>query len=169
VQLQLSALGLAFACAFGAIVRATASPLTAISDPALFLVAQAMVPPTGTGDADSPMAMEERMRRRFPQAVRVGFLIGLPVLDDSDRTLGYVQEVVRKPQNKIQLIVSYDGWFGWGARSVAVPVEVVGMLGRQVASLDMARSEYAAAPTWQGTDATVLASADSISVALARR
>ncbi len=168
MQLQLSALGLAFVCACGAIVPATAAPLTAISDPA-FLVAQAMVPPTGTGDVGNPMAMEERMRRRFPQPVRVADLIGLPVLDDSDRTLGYVQEVVRTPQNKIQLIVSYDGWFGWGARPVAVPVEVVGMLGRQVASLDMARSEYAAAPIWQGTDATVLASADSISVALARR
>ena len=47
------------------------------------LLAQAMVPPTGMGDADKAMAAEERMRRRFPQPVRVGDLIGLPILDDS--------------------------------------------------------------------------------------
>ena len=31
------------------------------------------------------------MQRRFPQPVRVGDLIGLPVLDDDSRTLGYVR------------------------------------------------------------------------------
>ena len=71
------------------------------------------------------------MRRRFPQPVRVGDLIGLPLLDDSSRTIGFVRQVVRTPQNEIELIVSYDGWFGWGARPVAVPIEVVGILGRQ--------------------------------------
>ncbi len=67
------------------------------------------------------------MRRRFPQPVRVGDLIGLPVLDDGSRTLGLVREVVRTPGNKIELIVAYCGWFGWGARPVAVPIEVVGI------------------------------------------
>ena len=71
--------------------------------------------------------------------MRVGDLIGLPVLDDSDRTLGYVRQVVRTPQNKIRLIVAYGGFFGWGARPVAVPIEVVGIEGRQLASLDMPR------------------------------
>jgi ribosomal 30S subunit maturation factor RimM len=46
------------------------------------------------------------MQRRFPQPVRVGDLIGLPVLDDSHRTLGFVHDVVRTPQNKIELIVA---------------------------------------------------------------
>ena len=46
-------------------------------------VAQAMVPPTGMDDANKPMPMVERMNRRFPQPVRVGDLIGLPVLDDT--------------------------------------------------------------------------------------
>ena len=46
------------------------------------VLAQATVPPTGTDDANKPMPMVERMNRRFPQPVRVGDLIGLPVLDD---------------------------------------------------------------------------------------
>ena len=132
------------------------------------VMAQAMVPPTGMNDAAHPMPMAERMSRRFPQPVRVGDLIGLPVLDDRASTLGRVRQVVRTAQGKIALIVAYGGWFGWGARLLAVPIEVVGIEGRQLASLDMPRSEYAAAPTWQGNDATVLADDAIIRVALAR-
>lgn len=88
------------------------------------------------------------MARRFPQEVKVGDLIGLPVLDDNDITLGRGQQVVRDPQGKIKLIVSYSAWFGWFGRPVAVAIEVVAILGRQVASLDMEPPEYAKAPTW---------------------
>ncbi len=131
-------------------------------------VAQAMVPPTGMDDANKPMPMVERMNRRFPQPVRVGDLIGLPVLDDRSSTLGLVRQVVRTADGKIKLIVSYSRWFGWFGRPVAVPIEVVGIEGRQVASLDMPRSEYAAAPTWQGRDATALPDDATIRIALGR-
>ena len=169
---RVTALGLAIGCATVLTVAANAAPAAAAADRPLAL-AQAMVPPTGMGAEDKAMAAAdmaeaERMRRRFPQPVRVGDLIGLPVLDDGDRTLGYVRQVVRTPQNKIRLIVAYGGFFGWGARPVAVPIEVVGIEGRQLASLDMPRSEYAAAPTWRETNDTVIPDDDSISVALAR-
>ncbi len=132
------------------------------------VLAQAMVPPTGMDDASRPMPMVERMNRRFPQPVRVGDLIGLPVLDGRSSTLGFVRQVVRTAAGKIELIVSYSRWFGWFGRPVAVPIEAVGIEGRQVASLDMARSEYAAAPTWQGGDATVLPDEATIRIALGR-
>ena len=132
------------------------------------VVAQAMVPPTGMGDADKPMPMDARMQRRFPQPVRVGDLIGLPVLDDNASTLGFVRQVVRTATGKIELIVSYSRWFGWFGRPVAVPIEVVGIEGRQLASLDMPRSEYAAAPTWQAQGAAVLPDDATIRIALAR-
>ena len=93
------------------------------------------------------------MNRRFPQKVKVGDLIGLPVLDDNDVTLGRVQRVVHSPEGKIKLIVGYSKWFGWFGRPVAVPIEVVAILARQIASLDMPSAEYEAAPTcrarWQ--------------------
>jgi hypothetical protein len=135
------------------------------------VLAQAMVPPTGMDDANKPMPMVERMSRRFPQPARVGFLVGLPVLDDSASTLGYVQQVVRTPAGKTALIVGYSrwfGWFGWLTRPVAVPIEVVGIEGRQIVSLDMPRSEYAAAPTWQAKDDTALPGDATIRIALAR-
>jgi len=118
---------------------------------------------------DSPAA---KMARRWPQKVRVGTLIGLPVNDDGDRTLGIIHQVVRAPDGSIKLIVAYNrtfSWFGWFTRPVAVPIEVVAMYGRQLASLDMQPDAYAAAPTWApGTD-RALASDEVIRVALTKR
>jgi hypothetical protein len=145
----------------------SAGATATVSTPPVVL-AQAMVPPTGMDDATKPMPMAERMNRRFPQAVRVGDLIGLPVLDDRSSTLGFVRKVVRTAAGKTVLIVSYSRWFGWFGRPVAVPIEVVGIEGRQLASLDMPRSEYAAAPTWQAQDAVVLPDDATIRIALGR-
>jgi hypothetical protein len=144
-----------------------ADATTPVSNPPI-VVAQAMVPPTGMDDANKPMPMVDRMNRRFPQPVRVGDLIGLPVLDDRSSTLGFVRQVVRTAAGKTELIVSYSRWFGWFGRPVVVPIEVVGIEGRQLASLDMPRSDYAAAPTWQGRDATALPDDATTRIALAR-
>lgn len=114
---------------------------------------------------------EQRMRARYPQPVRVGDLIGLPLLDASHSTLGYVSQVVRNKDDRIELIVAYGGLLErliGDARSVAVPIEVVGIRGRELASLDMPRAEYATAPTWQGNDAAALPLQDSVLVALCR-
>ncbi len=156
--------------AMGLIASVYGAPLPnmPVADP-LLIVAQSMMPPTGTDDAMHPMSPEERMKRRFPQPVRVGDLIGLRVLNDDDVTLGFVQQVVRTSAGKIQLIVSYSKWLGYFGRPVAVPIEVVAILGRQLAALDMPPSEFAVAPTWQSADATVLPVDDTIRIALGRR
>ena len=109
------------------------------------------------------------MSRRFPQKVRVGDLIGLPMLDDNDVTLGHVERVVRTPEGKIKLIVGYSKWFGWFGRPVAVPIEVVAILGRQIASLDMPPAEYAAAPTWTAGKDVAIPDNDIIRIAITRR
>jgi PRC-barrel domain len=136
---------------------------------AQLVLAQAMVPPTGMEDDKKPMTPEQRMQARFPQNVRVGDLIGLPVLDDRSSTLGHVSEVVRAQGDKIKLIVAYGGFLGWGTRPVAVPIEVIGIQGRELASLDMPPSEYATAPTWQNAEAEALPANSTIKIALSRR
>ena len=130
--------------------------------------AQAMIPPTGMMDAQHPMPMKERYLKRFPQPARVGDLIGLPVLDLNSSTLGYVLQVVRTPDGEIEFIVGYSWWWGWFGRPVAVPLEVLGVAGRQLVSLDMPPSEYAAAPTWHDTGAARLPADATVCVALAR-
>jgi hypothetical protein len=167
-KLRVAAATLALGAAGAFTGPTNAGPPPAATD-RLFVLAQAMVPPTGMNDSQSPMPIDERMNRRFPQPVRVGDLIGLPVLDDNDSTLGFVRQVVRTPQGKIELVVSYSRWFGWFGRPVAVPLAAVAILGRQLASLDMPPSEYAAAPTWQDTAGTVLPRDATVRVALGRR
>jgi hypothetical protein len=132
------------------------------------MLAQAMVPPTGMMDAEHPMPMNKRMLKRFPQSVRVGDLIGLPVLNENASTLGHVRQVVRTPKGNIELIVCYSRLWGWFGRPVAVPIEVVGIEGRQLVSLDMDSGEYAHASTWQKNDATVVTNDATIRIALAR-
>ena len=118
---------------------------------------------------DSPAA---RMARRWPQDVRVATLVGLPVNDDRDRTLGIVRDVVRSPDASIRLVVAYNrtfGWFGWFTRPVAVPIEVVALYGRQLASLDMQPDAWRAAPTWMPGGDRPLAHEDVIRIALTKR
>jgi len=144
-----------------------------------FVVAAA--PQTGAPPADNDaenLTPEQRMERRYPQPVRVGFLIGLPVLDWNDSTIGYIQQVVRTPEGKIQLIVPYNSWFGWvrngglfdrWRRSVAVPIETVAILARQVGALDMSREHFDTAPTFIASQAVAVPADEQIRIAITRR
>jgi hypothetical protein len=119
--------------------------------------------------AQSDLTPEQKMQRRFPQPVKVGDLIGLPVLDFDDRTLGYVASVVRTTNGKIRLIVPYGGFLGYGRRPVAVPIEVVAIAGRRIAALDMTRAEFDAAPAWADPASQSLPATETIRIGLYRR
>jgi hypothetical protein len=118
---------------------------------------------------ETKLSPEEKMLRRFPQPVKVGDLIGLPMLDWDDLTIGHVRHVVRTPAGKIQLIVSYGGWFGWRGRLVPVPIEVTAILARQLAALDMSRAEFDKAPTWSESQTMAIAVDEMIKIAVTRR
>src|SRR5436305_8524735 len=123
--------------------------------------------------SDKDRTPEERMNRRYPQPVRVGFLIGLPVLDERDSTYGYIRDVVRTADNKLALVVPYRAWLGWapsdwGRKTVAVPIETVAILARQVAALDFSRQDFAAAPAYTPSG-TVLPADETIKIAVYRR
>lgn len=166
---KLPAAGLAFGLAliFGAAgPTSAAAPVSVTGSNAV--LAQAMVPPTGMMDQTKPTPMEQRYRARYPQSARVGDLIGLPVVDLHSSTIGRVQHIVRTPQGKIDFIVSYSWWWGRFGRPVTVPIEVLGIEGRQLVSLDMAPSAYAAAPTWQPGSDMILPDDATIRVALGR-
>jgi hypothetical protein len=116
-----------------------------------------------------PLTPEQKMERRFPQPVRVGDLVGLPVYDHDDRTVGHIREVVQTPGGQIRLIVPYGGWFGWGNDLVAVPIETVAILGRHVNALEFTLDDFKTAPVWSpGTDRSV-GHDETIRIALSRR
>jgi hypothetical protein len=143
------------------------------------VLAQANIPPTGMGDKDMAMAAahmaeDERMKHRYPQPIRVGALIGARVSDNDSRTIGNIRHVVRTAQGQIDVVVDCCGWFGFGSRQVLVPIAVLGVFGREVASLDWPRTAYASAPAWQMPEwqrsgGSVLTDGDSVHIALARR
>ncbi len=154
-----------FIIAFGSTLVAT----LAVADGGLSLLLAQHMPPQGETPQKDTMTPEERMNRRFPQPVRVGDLINLRVLDDQDVTIGLVRKVVRTPQGKILLLVSQGGWFGWGERLVAAPIEVLAIFGRQLASLDMEPKDYASASTWIEGDGTPIPDDEIIRIALTKR
>jgi hypothetical protein len=121
------------------------------------------------GDKAKELSPEEKMARRFPQPVKISYLVGLPMIDERNETLGHVRQVVRSSAGKIRLVIDYGGLFGIGSRFVAVPVEVCAMLGRQVAAADMPRDAFEPAPTWYGSGDEMLKPDEIIRVAVMRR
>jgi hypothetical protein len=118
---------------------------------------------------EAELSPEEKMKRRYPQPVRVGFLIGLPMLDWQDSTIGFVQDVVRTPEGKIQLVMPYGGWFGRGGRPIAVPIETVAILARQIAVLDIGKDDFDKTPTWNGSGTQAIGRDETIRIAVTRR
>lgn len=145
---------------------------------AVLLLFQSLWLPAAAQQNFSSLSQEEKMSRRFPQPVRVGDLIGLPVLDDQDSTIGYTRGVVRTPGGKIQLVVPYGRWFGWvawggpfnwGRRPVGVPIETVAILGRQIDALEMPREAFDKAPVFLTGENTPIGCDETIKIALGRR
>jgi hypothetical protein len=112
---------------------------------------------------------EERMAARFPQKVRVGDLVGLPVQDYDDRILGYVTDVARTPAGKIVLVMPEGGWFGHGGRAVPIPIETVAILARHLNLLDIPREDVPKLTTWNAADGRSIDRNEIIRIAIGRR
>ena len=130
---------------------------------------QAAPAKAATDDDEENLSPEEKMRRRFPQPVKVGDLIGLPMLNGDDSTIGYVRHVVRTPEGKIQLIVNRGRLFGWGGPLVQVPIEAVAILARQIDLLDISREEFRATPVWSAAATQPIPPDEMIKIAISRR
>jgi hypothetical protein len=120
-------------------------------------------------DKEPQQTPEQKMAKRYPQPVRVSFLLGLPILDENSSIIGHVQAVVRTPEGKIQLVMPLGGFLGIGTRLVPIPIEIVGMLGAQVAVIDMPADRFMSSPTWTSSRAKPLDPSETIRVAITRR
>lgn len=151
---------------FTSLAIAAAAVLLPLAGPVLAAGgAHTQVAPT----EDDGLTPAERMEKRFPQKVRVGDLEGLPLLDFDDRTLGRVTAVARTAEGGIVLVVPVGGWFGSGGRPVAVPIEAVAILGRQIALLDIDRDDLPEQATWTATAGTPVPADETIRIAITRR
>jgi hypothetical protein len=127
-------------------------------------VAQAQQP------APPGMSLAEAASRRFPQPVRVGDLLKRQVLRplESQPTLGFVRDVVKKTDGGIEVVVDYGGVFGLFARPIAVPVEAMVLLGEYMEIVDFSPDQLKQFKTFDGAGTTPLAPDSVIRVGLAR-
>lgn len=124
--------------------------------------------PPAVADADG-RTPEQRMNARFPQKVRVGDLVGLPVQDIDDRILGYVTDVVRRPDDRIVLVMPEGGFLWRQGRPVPIPIETVEILARHLNLIDIPREDVPGLPTWDIAQGTPIARDDIIRIAVGRR
>jgi hypothetical protein len=137
------------------------------------LAAQAQQPaPTG-------MSLAEAASRRFPQPVTVGDLIHRQVLqpEESQPTLGWVRDVVKRPDGTIEAVIDfsassvladYPGRFGWFIRPIAVPVDAMVLLGQYMEIVDFSPDQLRQFKTYDGSETTPLPRDSMVTVGLAR-
>jgi hypothetical protein len=80
------------------------------------------------------MSLAQSAAMRFPQPVRVGDLLGRDVLRpvESQDVLGHVRELVRDSNGQILVAIDFGGFFGFGSRLIAVPVDAMVLLGQDM-------------------------------------
>jgi hypothetical protein len=114
--------------------------------------------------------LAEAAARRFPQPVRVGDLLHRQVLQplESQPSLGRVQAVVMRPDGSIDVIMRYGSFLGFHARSIAVPVAALGLLGEYMVMLGLTPEQLDALPDDTGIQGAPLPPDTIIRVALAK-
>jgi hypothetical protein len=116
------------------------------------------------------MSLAEAAARRYPQPVRVGDLLNRQVLQplESQPTLGWVHNVVKRPDGGIDVVVNYGGVFGLFARPIAVPVEAMALLGEYMEIVDFTPAQLNQFKTFDDTGEMPLPPDSIIRVGLAK-
>jgi hypothetical protein len=122
-----------------------------------------MPPPPG-------MTLAESAAMRFPQPVRVGDLLGREVLRpvESQDVLGRVRRVVRDQSRQIIVVVDFGGFFGFGTRPIAVPVDAMVLLGQDMEIVAYTPEQLRQFPTFSPSGTTDVADQTVIKVGLAK-
>jgi hypothetical protein len=122
-----------------------------------------MPPPPGMSLADSA-AM------RFPQPVRAGDLPGRAVLRpvESQDVLGHVRRLVRDGTGQIMVVVDFGGFFGFGSRPIAVPVDAMVLVGQDMEIVAFTPAQLRQFPTFSPSGTTDVADDTIIKVGLAK-
>jgi hypothetical protein len=91
--------------------------------------------------------------KRFPQPVRVGDLLHRSVLEpvESRRILGHVDRVIRLDGGKEAIVMTFGGFLGFGEHRIAVPLEAMVLLGRELEVLDFTPQQLGGFPAYGGT------------------
>jgi hypothetical protein len=122
-----------------------------------------MPPPPG-------MSLAQSAAMRFPQPVRVGDLLHRDVLRpvESQDVLGHVHGVVRDSSGNILVVIDFGGFFGFGSRPIAVPVDAMVLLGQDMEVVAFTPEQLRQFPTFSPAGTTPVADDTIIKVGLAK-
>ena len=122
-----------------------------------------MPPPPG-------MSLAQSAAMRFPQPVRVGDLLGRDVLRpvESQDVLGHVRELVRDSKGEILVVIDFGGFFGFGSRPIAVPVDAMVLLGQAMEVVAFTPDQLRDFPTFSLSGTTSVPDDAVIKVGLAK-
>ena len=139
-----------------------------------------MIAVTGTADAQSKtpggmpppagMSLAQSAAMRFPQPVRVGDLLGRDVLRpiESQDVLGHVRAVVRQSDGRIDVVIDFGGFLGFGSRPIAVPVDAMVLLGQDMEVVAFTPDQLRSFPTFSPAGTQPVADDTVIKVGLAK-
>ena len=136
-----------------------------ITDPAL-----AQSPMPGGMPAPAGMSLAQSAAMRFPQPVRVGNLLHELVLRpvESQVILGRVHAVIRTADGEIAVVMNVGGFYGYGGRLIAVPIDAMVLLGQVMEVVAYTPKELAGFPTFTATGTTPVPPDTIIKVGLAK-
>ena len=146
----------------------------AVRWPSLLLVAvwstSGLAETSGPHPAAGAPGLTEQAARRFPQPVRVGDLIDRQVLQPTpaQHVLGRVAAINRNDKGGVDVVVRFGGFFGFGARPIAVPVEAVALLGEHVVVMDFTPQQLRDFPTLAEANGKAIAPNETIRVGLTK-
>jgi hypothetical protein len=116
------------------------------------------------------MNLAQSAAMRFPQPVRVGDLLGRDVLRpvESQDRLGHVRELIRDSTGQILVVIDFGGFFGFGGRPIAVPVDAMVLLGRDMEVVAFTPDQLGRFPTFSSSGTTRVSDDAVIKVGLAK-
>ena len=122
-----------------------------------------MPPPAG-------MSLAESAAMRFPQPVLVGDLLHREVLRpvESQDVLGRVRELVRDSSGRILVVIDFGGFLGFGSRPIAVPVDAMVLVGRDMEVVAFTPQQLRQFPTFSPSGITAVSGDTIIKVGLAK-
>ena len=143
-----------------------ALPVLSLLSVAAFAQSQSpggMPPPDG-------MSLAASAAMRFPQPVRVGDLLHRDVLQpvESQNVLGTVRQVVRSRDGVLEAVIDYGGFLGFGTRSIAVPIDAMVLVGRDMEVVAYTPAQLRSFPVVSIADTTPVSEDSVITVGLAK-
>ena len=144
-------------CIGGALITLSATAYAQSATPG------GMPPPPG-------MSLAASAAMRFPQPVRVGDLLRRDVLQpvESQDVLGTVRQVVRDSEGTISVVIDFGGFLGFWTRPIAVPVDAMVLLGRDMEVVAYTPQQLQEFPTFTPSGRSPLPDDTIIRVGLAK-